>query len=162
MAAKKKAAKKKTKSPEAIAVNRRARHEFEILEKIEAGLVLFGSEVKSLRENGATIGEAYARIQEGELFLVGAHIPKFKNASVFNHEPERPRKLLISKREFRRFHAGLAKKGLTVVPLRLYFNVRGLAKLQIGLGRGKKQHDKRQDLKKRAFEREMRRSFKRG
>lgn len=141
-----------------ISRNKRAYYEYEILEKFEAGLALQGSEVKSLRENGATIAEAYARFRGEELWLVDATIAPFKQASAFNHEPGRPRKLLLHKRELRHIKSLLDRKGLSLVPLRLYFNARNLVKLQLGLGRGKKLHDKRDTLKKKSAQRDIERA----
>jgi SsrA-binding protein len=138
-----------------IARNKRAYYEYEIVEDFEAGIALQGSEVKSLRQGGSTIGEAYGRVRDGELFLIDCHIPPFKQANIFNHEPRRPRKLLLHRREIRKIEAQLARKGLTLVPLRLYFNKRGFAKIKLGLGRGKKLHDKRQDMRQKADRRDM-------
>lgn len=140
-----------------IAGNKRARYEYEILDEFEAGLVLLGSEVKSLRDNGATISEAYARFVGGELFLQNAHIPVFNQASIFNHEPRRSRKLLLRKRELRKIKTQLDRKGLTLVPLTLYFNHRNRAKIKVALGRGKKLYDKRQTLKKKEARRAIER-----
>lgn len=150
--------KKKSKKSDdgLIAANKKARYEFHILEKFEAGIVLQGSEVKSLRDGGATIAESYAKIRSNELFLVDAHIPPFKQASVFNHEPTRPRKLLMRRVQLRKLQKQISRQGLTLVPMRLYFNKRGLVKIQLGLGKGKKLYDKREDLKQKSDRREMR------
>lgn len=123
--------------------NRRAGFDYEILETFEAGMVLTGSEVKSLREGGASISEAFARIRDGEVVLEGMNIPVYKQASYNNHEPLRTRKLLLNRSEIKELKAGLEQRGLAIVPLKLYFKD-GWAKLQIGLGRGRKRHDKRQ------------------
>ena len=148
-----------TKSSPAID-NRRARHEYHILESIEAGLVLTGTEVKSVRDGGASLSEAYARFRDGEAWLLGMHIPPYKQGSFSNSTPTRPRKLLLHKAEIVRLQSRVAEKGLTVVPLRLYFT-RGLAKVQLGVARGKKFWDKRADVAKRDVEREMARHVRR-
>lgn len=140
--------------------NRRARHEYHILESLEAGLVLTGTEVKSVRSGGASLAEAYARFREGEAWLLGMHIAPYKQGSFSNSEPTRPRKLLLHKAEIVRLQSRVAEKGLTVVPLRLYFT-RGLAKVQLGLARGKKFWDKRADVAKRDVEREIARHVRR-
>lgn len=134
--------------------NRRARYEYHILEAIEAGLVLTGTEVKSVREGGASLSEAYARIRDGEAWLVGMHIPPYRQGSFSNAEPTRPRKLLLHKEEIARLQSRIGEKGLTIVPLRLYFT-RGIAKVQLGVARGKKLWDKRAAAAKRDVEREI-------
>jgi SsrA-binding protein len=134
--------------------NRRARHEYHILESIEAGLALSGTEVKAIRQGGASLTEAYARFRDGEAWLLGMHVPPYRQGSFSNAEPTRPRKLLLHKEEIRRLQSRVAEKGLTVVPLRLYFT-RGIAKVQLGLVRGKKLWDKRADVAKRDVEREI-------
>jgi len=127
-----------------VADNRKARFHFEILDTFEAGIQLTGSEVKALRAGWASLGEAYATVEKsGELFLINAHIPEYFAANRQNHPPRRPRKLLMHRREIDRFAGAIQKEGLTIVPLKLYFNERGRAKLQLGLARGKKLHDKR-------------------
>jgi SsrA-binding protein len=141
-------------------VNRRARFDFEILETFEAGVVLTGSEVKSLRSGGGSIAEAYARVNAGEVWLENANIPVYAQASYNNHEPQRRRKLLLQRREIEELRKGTERRGLTVVPLKLYFNERGLAKLQIALARGKKKHDKRAAASERDAKREMDRMLK--
>lgn len=141
-----------------VAQNRRALHEFEIEDKFEAGIVLTGSEVKSLRERGATIRDAYAEVRDGELWLVNAHIPEYHNASMMGHEPLRTRKLLMHKREIARIHSRLAEKGLTLIPLRLYFLDGGRAKLQLGLGRGRRLYDKRRAIAEREMTRDLART----
>jgi SsrA-binding protein len=143
-----------------IASNRRARHEYFILEALEAGLALTGTEVKSLRAGRASLVEAYARVEDGEVVLVGAHIPEYSHGNRQNHEPTRPRKLLLHRREIERLREGMEQKGLTIVPLRLYWK-NGRAKIEIALARGKKHHDKREDVAKREAEREMDRAAKR-
>jgi SsrA-binding protein len=137
-----------------IAANRRARFAYEILETVEAGLALEGSEVKSLRAGKASLAEAYATENRGELYLINAHIPEYTAANRQNHAPRRPRKLLLHKREMARLIGAVQKEGMTLVPLRLYFNARGIAKLELALGRGKKLHDKRETQKARDWARD--------
>lgn len=134
--------------------NRRARHEYHIIESLEAGLALSGTEVKAIRQGGASLTEAYARFRDGEAWLLGMHVPPYRQGSFSNAEPTRARKLLLHKEEIRRLQSRVAEKGLTVVPLRLYFT-RGIAKVQLGLVRGKKLWDKRADVAKRDVEREI-------
>ena len=144
-----------------VSENRKARFRFEILDTLECGVQLTGSEVKSLRDGKLSLDEAYARVKEGEVWLVGADIAEYPQATLWNHEPKRPRKLLMRTEERRKF-AGLAhEKGLTLVPLKVYFNSRGLAKVLLGLCRGKKLHDKRETLKKADSEREIGRMMRR-
>ena len=137
-----------------IAENRKARFNFEILDTLEAGLVLTGTEVKSLRANQSNIAESYARFENGEFWLINSYIPEYTQGNRFNHEPRRLRKLLISKREMSRLFHSVSREGMTVVPLKLYFNDRGRAKLELALARGKKTHDKRETEKKRDWNRE--------
>ncbi|HXB82882.1 MAG TPA: SsrA-binding protein SmpB [Candidatus Acidoferrum sp.] len=137
-----------------IVENRRARFEYHILESFEAGLVLTGTEVKSMRAGGVSLSEAYARFRDGEAWLLGMHIPPYKQGSFSNAEPNRPRKLLLHKEEIARLQNRVGEKGLTIVPLRLYFT-RGIAKVQLGVARGKKLWDKRADAAKRDVEREI-------
>ena len=137
-----------------VADNRRARFDYEILDTFEAGLVLVGSEVKALRQGRASLSDSYASVNDGELWLVNSHIPEFKQANRLNHEPRRPRKLLLNKREISRLSGGIQREGLTIVPLKVYFNDRGRAKAEIALARGKKQHDKRETEKQRSWQRE--------
>ncbi len=137
-----------------IIENRRARFEYHILESLEAGLVLTGTEVKSIRAGGVSLSEAYARIRDGEAWLLGMHVPPYKQGSFSNAEPNRPRKLLLHKEEIARLQSRVGEKGLTIVPLRLYFT-RGMAKVQLGVARGKKLWDKRADAAKRDVEREI-------
>ncbi len=134
--------------------NRRARHEYEILESLEAGIALSGTEVKSVRDGGASISEAYVRFREREAWLVGMHVPPYKQGSFSNVDPGRARKLLLHREQIESLRSRVQEKGLTVVPLRLYFT-RGVAKVQIGLARGKKLWDKRADVAKRDVEREI-------
>jgi len=135
------------------AQNRRARHDYQIEDRFEAGLVLTGSEVKSLRGGRASIAEAYVTERGGELFLQGAHIPEYKAATHNNHEPRRLRKLLVHNRELAKLVGQVRRDGYTLIPLAIYFNPRGIAKLEVGLARGKKKADKRQDIKARDWER---------
>jgi SsrA-binding protein len=138
-----------------VAENRRARFDYEIGETFEAGLALTGTEVKSLRTGKATIAESYAHVdRQGEAWLVNANIPEYLAGNRFNHEPKRPRKLLLKIRELAKLAQGIEREGMTIVPMRLYFNARGRAKLQIALGRGKKLHDKREVEKNRDWNRE--------
>ncbi|TDR89219.1 SsrA-binding protein SmpB [Enterovirga rhinocerotis] len=137
-----------------VADNRKARHNYEIVDTVEAGIALTGTEVKSLRANKATIGEAYAGPSGNELFLFNANIPEYLQANRFNHEPRRPRRLLLHKRQIAKFIGSTQRDGFTLVPLKLYFNERGRAKIELGLGRGKQLHDKRQSEKKKDWDRE--------
>ncbi len=140
--------------------NRRARYEYEILESIEAGIVLTGTEIKSLRAGGVSLAESYARVREGELWLLGMHVPPYKEGSFANQEPLRPRKLLLHKAQIVRLGGRAAEKGLTLVPLRLYFT-RGKAKVELGLARGKKLWDKRRATAERELRREIARHARR-
>jgi SsrA-binding protein len=135
------------------ALNRRARHDYLIEDKLEAGLVLHGTEVKSLRHGGASIAEAYADEQGGELFLVNANIPEYKASAHFNHEPRRPRKLLLHRKQMNRLMGAVKREGVTIVPLALYFNARGRAKVELGLATGKRKSDKRQAERDRDWQR---------
>lgn len=144
-----------THSEKVVALNKRARFDYFIENTIEAGIVLYGSEVKSLRAGKGSIAEAYASDEGGDdLFLINAFIPEYYEAGRFNHNPRRPRKLLLHRRELNRLLGQIRKKGMTIVPLSLYFNERGLAKLKLGLASGKKQADKRQTEKERDWQRE--------
>ena len=140
-----------------VAQNRKALHNYFIDERFEAGIVLSGTEVKSLRRGRASITEAYAGESGGELYLFNAHIPEYEAGNRFNHEPKRPRKLLLHKREMSRLFGATKREGMTVVPLSLYFNPRGLAKVELGLARGKKLHDKRASERDRDWQREKQR-----
>jgi SsrA-binding protein len=139
---------KKEEGEKTVARNRKAFHEFEVLEEVEAGLVLTGTEVKSLRAGQLTLGDAYARFIRGELFLVNAHIPEYRMGGYVNHEPMRARKLLLHRREVAKISKRVEEKGLTVVPLAVYFK-RGYAKAKLGVCRGKKSYDKREAIAKR-------------
>jgi SsrA-binding protein len=144
-----------------VATNRRARHEYEILETFEAGLVLRGTEVKSLRDGQVNFKDSYATIRNGEAWLRGCHISPYSHGTDANHEPERDRKLLLHKREITRIVGKTAEKGLTVVPLKIYFKG-GRIKIEIGLARGKKLHDKRATLRERETKREMEKAARAG
>lgn len=145
----------KTERPQKIvAENRRARHNYFIEEDLEAGIMLEGSEVKSLRVGKANIAESYATVEQGELWLINGYIPAYDRARSFGHEERRRRKLLVTKRQLAKLWQGIGREGMTLVPLKLYFNERGMAKLQLGIAKGKKQADKRETEKKRDWERE--------
>jgi SsrA-binding protein len=137
-----------------IAENRKARFNYEIGEVVEAGIALTGTEVKSLRQGRATIAESYADAKGGEIWLVNANIPEYLQASRFNHAPKRPRKLLLHRRQIDKLAAAVDREGMTIIPLKMFFNDKGRAKIEIALGRGKKLHDKRETEKKRSWERE--------
>ncbi len=151
-------------APQDITVcrNRKAGFRFEILEKLECGIALVGSEVKSLRERNASIEEAYARIDDDGVWLVGTHIAAYPFARTRNHEPTRPRKLLLHSREIRRWRPRVEQRGQTLVPLSIYFNDRGIAKVSLALVRGKTAGDKRETIKKREHQREVERAMRRG
>ena len=142
------------------AKNRKARHTYFIDDNIEAGIVLEGTEVKSLRTGEANIAESYAEVREGEAWLVNAYIPEFSHGNRHNHQPRRPRKLLMHRREVDRLQAAIMRQGITLVPLSIYFNEDGRAKADIGIARGKKQHDKRQTSKDRDWDRKKARVMK--
>lgn len=152
---------KKARAPASgdVATNRRARHRFQLLERMEAGIELHGSEVKSLREGKAQLNEAYAVVERGEVWLRGSHIPPYLPASDQNHDPDRPRKLLLHKRELDSLIGKTKERGLTIVPTRLYFKD-GKVKVELALARGKEKLDKRRDIAKRDAEREMARAVK--
>ncbi|WP_336057206.1 SsrA-binding protein SmpB [Nitratireductor sp. CH_MIT9313-5] len=153
-------AQEKNKNFKVVAENRKARFSYEIIDTLEAGLVLTGTEVKSLREGQANIQESYASAEDGEIWLINSYIPEYFAGNRFNHEPRRRRKLLLSKREMSRLAQAVDREGMTMVPLKMYFNERGLAKLQIAVGKGKKLHDKRETEKKRDWNREKARLLK--
>jgi SsrA-binding protein len=144
---------------EVIARNKRARHDYEILETWETGIVLTGTEVKALRDGRANLTDAFGVVNAGEVFLLNLHIGAYGHGNVFNHEPTRTRKLLLHKREIRRMIGAVERQGLTLVPLELYFKG-GRVKVRLALGRGKKQHDRREDIKKRDAEREIARALR--
>jgi SsrA-binding protein len=143
-----------------VATNRKAHHDYNILETYEAGIALLGSEIKSVRDNRVSLGEAYVKADGGELWLVGAHIARYEAASYMSHEPTRARKLLMHRKEIRILMGKLVEKGLTLIPLRMYIK-EGTAKLEIGLGRGKKLYDKRETIMRRESDREIERTLKR-
>jgi len=140
--------------------NRRASFEYSFLEKYTAGMVLKGSEIKSIREGKATINDAHCIIHNGELFLKGMHIAEYKNAGQFGHVPVSDRKLLLNKKELKNMADAMKNKGLTIIPLHLFLNKRGFAKIEIAIAKGKKIHDKRDTIKKRDSDREISREFR--
>jgi SsrA-binding protein len=144
-----------------IAQNRRARHEYEVLDTLECGIVLVGSEVKSLRTGKLSLEEAYGRVKGGEVWLIGCDIPEYAQANRFNHDPRRPRKLLMHRREVSKFANRAYEQGLTLVPLKMYFK-EGKAKILMGICRGRKLHDKREKIKKASVQREIARAMRRG
>ena len=141
-----------------ICRNRRATHEYEILDTVECGLVLVGTEVKSLRDGHANLEDAYGRIDDGELWLIGSEIPEYVFGNRLNHKPKRPRKLLLHRREIDRFAGKASEKGLTLVPLRMYFK-NGKAKVELAVAKGKQTHDKRESLKKADAKRQIDRAL---
>lgn len=143
------------KGPRAAAENRRARHDYHIEDTVEAGMVLMGSEVKSLRAGQASLAESFAGPKDGAIWLLNCHIPPYRQASRENHEARRARKLLLRKKEMQRLLEAVKQKGVTLVPLKIYFNDRGIAKLLLGLAKGKKQHDKRRTEKDRDWKRQQ-------
>lgn len=145
-----------------IAENRRARYDYAIEEDIECGIILMGSEVKSLRENGANIAESYASVEDGELYLINGYIAPFQQARVWKHEERRRRKLLVSRKELARLWNATQRKGMTLVPLVMYFNDRGLVKIKLGIAKGKKNHDKRETEAKRDWGRQKQRLLRQG
>ncbi|HVT23150.1 MAG TPA: SsrA-binding protein SmpB [Rhizomicrobium sp.] len=147
-------AKKADPEKKVVADNRKARFSYSIDDTIEAGIMLMGSEVKALRSGKATIAESYAQAKDGEIWLVNAYIPEYTMANRFNHEPKRVRKLLVRKTEARKLSAAVQREGMTLVPLRVYFNPKGIAKIELGIAKGKKLHDKRETEKKRDWQRD--------
>jgi SsrA-binding protein len=147
-------AEKKEKPIKVVAENRKARFNYAIEDTVEAGIVLSGTEVKSIRGGKTTIAESYADAKDGEIWLVNANIPEYLQANRFNHEPKRLRKLLLHKKEINKLASAIEREGMTLIPLKMYFNERGRIKLQLGLAKGKKLHDKRDTEKKRDWERE--------
>ena len=143
-----------------VAENRKARFSYEILDTVEAGLVLTGTEVKSLRQGQANIQESYASLEGGEFWLINSYVPEYLQANRFNHEPRRRRKLLLNKREMSRLGQAVDREGMTMVPLKIYFNEKGRAKLLMAVARGKKLHDKRETEKSRDWAREKGRLLK--
>ena len=143
-----------------VAENRRAHFDFAIEQVFEAGIALQGTEVKSLRFGEGTIAESYAEVKGNEVWLINSNIPEFSHGNRHNHEPKRPRKLLLSGREINKMYAGVARQGMTLVPLSVYFNSRGRAKVELALAKGKKEHDKRESIKERDWKRDKQRLMK--
>lgn len=143
-----------------VAENRRARYDFVIEQVFEAGIALQGTEVKSLRFGEGTIAESYAEVKGHEVWLVNSNIPEFSHGNRHNHEPKRPRKLLLNEREINKMHAAVARQGMTLVPLSIYFNSRGRAKVELAIAKGKKAHDKRESIKERDWKRDKQRLMK--
>lgn len=152
------AAKKPASEPGVLATNRKARRNYHILERCEAGLVLIGTEVKSIRGGRTSLDESYVRIHEGEAFVSGMHVPVYEKGNRHNHEPTRERKLLLHRRELDRLHGMVSQKGCTLVPLKLYLK-RGRIKMEVGVAKGKHLGDKREDLKRRTADREAERAI---
>lgn len=150
----------KEQGPRTVANNRKARHEYFIEETFEAGVVLTGTEIKSVRAGRVTLGDGFVLIRGGEAWLVNVHIAQFEQGNRYNHEETRQRKLLLHKIQIAKLHAEATQRNWTIVPLRMYINERGRAKVEIGLARGKQTHDKRQTIAKRENERELRRAIK--
>jgi SsrA-binding protein len=140
-----------------VAENRRARYDYFIEERFEAGIQLAGTEVKALRQGEGSIAESYATVEGDEVWLINSHIPEYSHGNRLNHEPRRPRKLLLKNREIAKLHGAIAREGLTLVPLSIYFNARGRAKIELALAKGKKVHDKRETIKERDWKREQQR-----
>jgi SsrA-binding protein len=147
-------AKKKDDTRKVVADNRKARYSYAIESTLEAGMLLLGSEVKALRAGKATIAESYAQAKDGEITLINSYIPEYKMANRFNHEPRRPRKLLVHKREAAKLSAAVQREGMTLIPLRVYFTPKGIAKIELGIAKGKKTHDKRETEKQRDWQRD--------
>ncbi|MFC3785240.1 SsrA-binding protein [Sphingopyxis italica] len=143
-----------------VAENRRARFDYAIEQVFEAGIALQGTEVKSLRFGEGTIAESYAEVKGNEVWLINSNIPEFSHGNRHNHEPRRPRKLLLNGREINKMHAGVMRQGMTLVPLSVYFNSRGRAKVELALAKGKKAHDKRESIKERDWKRDKARLMK--
>ena len=137
-----------------VAENRRARFEYSIEQTFEAGIALTGTEVKSLRFGEGSIAESYAEVKGAEVWLVNSNVPEFSHGNRFNHEPKRPRKLLLHEREIKKLHGGVAREGMTLVPLSVYFNGRGRAKVELALAKGRKDHDKREHIREREWKRD--------
>ena len=153
-------AQKEDPNTKVVASNRKAFHNYSIEEKIEAGLILKGTEVKSLREGRVNLREAYATVAQGKAVLHNCHIGEYSHGNIMNHEPLRTRSLLLHKKQIQKLTGQVQQKGLTIVPLRIYFNLRGTAKIELGLARGKKYYDRRESAKKREAGREMERAMK--
>ena len=144
-----------------VAENRRARFDYFVEDRFEAGIALTGTEVKSLRHGEGSIAESYATVEGEEVWLINSHIPEYSHGNRLNHQPRRQRKLLLSKREIDRLHGAVTRQGLTLIPLSIYFNGKGLAKVELALARGKKAHDKRETIKERDWKREQQRLLRR-
>lgn len=155
-------AEKRTSNNKLIAENRRARFDYHVEETVEVGIILQGSEVKSLRQGGSNIAESYASVEGGELWLINSYIAPYGQARMFPHEERRRRKLLVSKRELSRLWNATAREGMTIIPLRLYFNAKGMVKLLVGVAKGKKAADKRETSAKRDWNRQKARILKEG
>jgi len=147
-------AEKNERAIKVVAENRKARFNYAVEDTLEAGIALTGTEVKSLRSGKSTIAESYADTKDGEVWLINANIPEYLQANRFNHEPKRPRKLLLHRKQINKLMGAVEREGMALVPLKLYFNEKGRAKLELALARGKKLHDKRETEKKRSWERE--------
>lgn len=143
-----------------IVQNKKAKHDYHILDTFEAGIVLLGSEVKSCRRGSANLKDSYARIDRNEIYLINTHISPYKFANRFNHDPLRKRKLLFHRREIRKFHGKLKEKGQSLIPLKMYFNRQGRVKVVLALAKGKKNYDRREDIKKRDMKREAEKELK--
>ncbi|MFV1951990.1 MAG: SsrA-binding protein SmpB [Nitrospinota bacterium] len=143
-----------------ICENRKARHEYYIEETYEAGIALKGTEVKSLRQGKSNLKDSYARIENGEIYLYNCHISPYTHGNILNHDPLRRRKLLLHKRDIKKLYGKIEERGLTLIPLRMYFSMRGIAKLELAVAKGKKTYDKRETLKRKTAEREMERALK--
>ena len=143
-----------------ITVNKKAFHDYEIVQKFEAGMALMGSEVKSLRAGAVNLKDSHVEVRRGEMILINCHISPYSNASFNNHEPRRERKLLLHKREIAKCDQRVTVKGMSIIPLRLYFNEKGLAKIEIALAKGKRQYEKKQKIKERDVKREVDRELK--
>lgn len=151
----------KRKENKNVTINRKAYHDYEIISKHEAGIVLLGTEVKAIREGRANLKDSYVDVKSGEAILIGAHIGQYSNASINNHEPERSRKLLLNKREISKFIQRVLVKGVSIVPLRMYFNEKGKLKVEIALAKGKRSYDKKSVIKAKDIKREVDRELKR-
>jgi SsrA-binding protein len=143
-----------------IADNRKARFNYEIIDTLEAGIALQGTEVKSLRQGKAQIAESYASEEDGEIYIINAYIPEYLQGNRFNHETRRPRKLLLHRKQINKLLGAVQKEGMTLIPMKLYFNARGIAKVELAIAKGKKTHDKRETVKKRDWQREKQRLLK--
>ncbi|ANE41878.1 single-stranded DNA-binding protein [Fervidobacterium sp. SC_NGM5_O18] len=144
-----------------IATNKKAYTDYIIDETYEAGIVLVGTEVKSLREHGASFKDSFCRIKDGEIYLLNLHIPPYRFGNIYNHDPERPRKLLLHRKQIDRIWGKIRQEGYTVVPTKIYFNDRGIVKVEIAVAKGKKGHDKREEIKKKEIDRRIKEYLKR-